>query len=169
MALGPIVAPELTRDVCPHFIALVATAAECTAICFQRCIDVESHEVFRKSRAGRQPFCLRAQHRRCALGWRLAWRRLARRLGRRRMGRLARRWMGLGPGLRCRLCSRICLGCRTRLGLGSRLGQSLLVCRRSSLRLGHRPSLALRSSSAALSLALLVTGLKHLLLAQGNL
>ena len=64
--------------------------------------------------------------------------------------------MGLGSGLRCGLCPRICLGCRTRLGLGTWLGQSILVRGQSPLRLGACPSLAVRSSGTALGLALLV-------------
>lgn len=72
------------------------------------------------------------------------------------MGRLARRRMGMGPRLCGWLRSRICLGRRTRLGLGSRLGQSLLVRRWSPLWLGACSNLALRPSSAALRLALLV-------------
>lgn len=74
----------------------------------------------------------------------MAWWWLAWRLGR----RLARSRVGLG--------SCICLGCRTRLGLGARLGQSLLVCGGSALRLGANPRLAQRLGTAARCLALLV-------------
>jgi len=51
----------------------------------------------------------------------------------------------------------------------ARVGQSLLVCKRFALRLGHGPGLAVWSPSAALDLALLVSDLKYRLLAQGNL
>ena len=141
----------------------------------QRCSDVKAHEIFRKYCAGRQPFGFRAEQRRSALGRRLAWRRLARRW---LAWRLARRRMGLGSGLRCGLCPRICLGCRTRLGLGTWLGtwlgQSIWVRVRvrSPLRLGACPSLAVRSSGTALGLALLVIpalpagSLEHRTLAQ---
>ena len=88
------------------------------------------------------------------------------------MGRLAWWRMGLGPGLRRRLCPRICLGCRTRLGLGTWLGtwlgQPLYVCGWPTLRLGAGSSLAFRPSGRALCLALLVIS-KHPPLAQGNL
>ena len=63
--------------------------------------------------------------------------------------------MGLGPGIRRGLRSRVCLGCRTRLGLGSGLGQSLLECGRT-LRLGACSRLAIRASGGAFRLALLV-------------
>lgn len=72
------------------------------------------------------------------------------------MGRLAWRRMGLGSGFCRRLRPGICLGCRTRLGLGPRLGEPLLVRGRSELRLGTRPRLALRWLGAAPGLALLV-------------
>jgi hypothetical protein len=62
----------------------------------------------------------------------------------------------MGPRLCRRLRSRICLGCRTRLGLGSRVGQSILVRRWSALWLGACSNLALWPPGAALSLALLV-------------
>ena len=68
---------------------------------------------------------------------------------------LARRRMGLGPGIRRGLRSGVCLGCRTRLALGSGLGQSLLECERT-LRLGACSRLAIRASGGAFRLALLV-------------
>ena len=87
----------------------------------------------------------------------MAWRRVAWRwLAWRRLGWLARRRMGLGPGIRRGLRSRVCLGRRTRLGLGSGLGESLLECGRAALRLGACSRLAIRASGGAFRLALLV-------------
>ena len=107
------------------------------------------------------------------MAWgRLEWGRLARwRMGlARRLGWLAWWRMGMGSGLRGRFCSRICLGCRTRLGLGSRVGKSLLVRQqRPALRLGACASLAFWPSGCALSLALLVIRPKYPPLPQGNL
>jgi hypothetical protein len=70
---------------------------------------------------------------------------------------MARRRMGLGPGIRRGIRSGTCVGCRTRLGLGlgSGLGQSLLECGRT-LRLGACSRLAIRASGGAFRLALLV-------------
>jgi len=82
----------------------------------------------------------------------VAWRRLGW-LARRR---LARRRMGLGPGICRGLRSGVCLGCRTWLGLGSGLGQSLLECGRPALRLGACSRLAIWASGGAFRLALLV-------------
>ena len=58
--------------------------------------------------------------------------------------------MGLGPGIRRRLCAGFCLGCR------ARLGQCLLVRGRTALWLGACSRLAIRSSGAAVRLAMLV-------------
>lgn len=156
MALGPIVGSR-SRARCSLIARCIGRYwGRIPYRKFQRCSDVKAREVFRKYCAGRQPFGFRARQRRSALGRWLAWRRLARWWWwlAWRMGRLARRRMG--SGLRCGLCPRICLGCRTRLGLGTWLGKSILVRGRSPLRLGACPSLAVRSSGTALSLALLV-------------